>query len=267
MSIVKRNNVRVVGNPNADHTLLFAHGFGTDQTAWEEVAAAFVDSHRIVLFDYVGANERTVSFFNARKYKHLYAYADDILDIVEELALVNVTLIGHSVGGMTGVLAAVQEPTYFSRLVLLNASPRYVNDDSYIGGFDRETLTALFERMQRDYHAWASGFAPMIMGNADRPQLANGFIRTISAMRPDVALAIAKVIFYSDHRTDIARLNHPTLLIQAQDDVAVPHEVGQFMENTMPNAILTFIDTEGHLPHISNAGTVVNTIRPFLHSS
>jgi len=266
MSVIKRNNVQVLGKPDAAKTIVFAHGFGTDQTAWQDVAEAFADEYKIVLFDYVGANEKTTPFFNTRKYKHLQAYADDILDVLEELGLRQVTLIGHSVGGMTGALAAIQEPSWFSKLILVNASPRYVNDNDYQGGFDQQTLDELFAQMQRDFHAWAGGFAPRIMANADRPHLANGFIQTISAMRPDVALAIARVIFQSDHRADIAQLQHPTLLIQGTHDLAVPHAVGHYMENHMPNAWLTFIDAEGHLPHISHADKVVQAIQPFLLS-
>lgn len=264
MSVVRRNNVRLSGNPEAKKTLLFAHGFGTDQRVWYDMLSAFAADYRIVLFDYVGANEQTVPFFNYRKYRQLHAFANDILEIIEELSLTNITLIGHSAGGMSGTLAAIQEPGWFSRLVLLNASPRYVNENGYEGGFDQATLDALFSQMESNFHAWASGFAPMIMGNPNRPHLANAFAQTLSAMRPDVALAIAKAIFYSDHRADITHLPHPTLLVQSRDDVAVPEAVGYYLERHMPNAILAFVDAEGHLPHVSDADEIVRVIRPFL---
>ncbi|QIP17129.1 alpha/beta hydrolase [Spirosoma aureum] len=265
MSILTRNNVRLLGNQQADKTLVFAHGFGTDQTAWSEVAPAFFDDCRVVLFDYVGANEKTVPFFNVKKYRQLYSYADDILDIFEELDLKDVIFVGHSAGGMSGTLAALQEPTWFSRLVLLNSSPCYVNEENYVGGFSTESLDDLFAQMESNFHAWASGFAPMVMANADRPQFASAFAKTLSAMRPDVALAIAKVIFYSDHRTDITRLPHQTLLVQGKVDIAVPVDVSYYMEKHMPNAILTFINTEGHLPHISGAQEVIQAIKPFVN--
>ncbi|GAB3956632.1 alpha/beta hydrolase [Spirosoma harenae] len=265
MSVVARNNVHIIGNSFADKTIVLAHGFGTDQRAWQEVATAFVEDYRIVLFDYVGANEHTTPFFTTWKYKDLYAYASDILDIIEALSLQNITFIGHSAGGMTGALAAIQEPDWFSRLILLNASPCYLNQNEYSGGFSSAVLSDLFTQMETNFHAWASGFAPMIMANSDRPHLANGFFSTISGMRPDVALAIAKVIFHSDHRLDISRLPHPTLLIQAKEDIAVPLEVGYFMEKQIPQSSLTFLDTEGHLPHISNADQVIKAIKPFLN--
>lgn len=265
MRVTDRNNVQITGKQNAAQTIFFAHGFGTDQTAWNEVASAFADEYRLVLFDMVGANDQTVPYFDTRKYNRLQAFAEDMLDIMDELSLRDVIFFGHSVGGMTGILAANEEPGWFSRMVLLNASPRYVNSPDYVGGFDAETLESLFDQMGSNYYAWVSGFAPVAMQNASRPHLALAFAKTLSAMRPDVALATARVIFYSDHRTDITRLKQPTLLIQGRQDVAVPPEVSHFLHQHIPDSSLAFIDSEGHFPHISDAAEVIRTIRPFLN--
>ncbi len=264
-SIIKRNNVNVLGNENADQTLLFANGFGTDQRIWHPLISSFTDDYKIVLFDYVGANEATVPYFNIRRYKQLYSFADDLLDIVDELKLSNITLVGHSVGGMSGILAAVQEPSWFSKLALLNASPRYVNQADYVGGFDQEALDGLFEQMEGNFHAWVSGFAMMIAANPDRPQVARAFAQTLADMRPDVALAIAKVIFCSDHRADIERLQHPTLLLQAKRDPAVPEFVSHYLESHIPNATLNLLECEGHFPHMSDTGHVITAVKAFLN--
>lgn len=265
MSIKERNNVHLLGNQEINKTLVFANGFGTDQRAWDEVVKAFTDNYRIVLFDYVGANEKTVPYFNVRRYKQLHSYADDLLDILEELKLEDVTLIGHSVGGMSGLLAAIQEPTWFSQLILLNVSPRYVNEADYVGGFDQIALEGLFAQMEGNFHAWVSGFASMVMANPDRPHLALAFAKTLEAMRPDVALAIAKVIFYSDHRADITQLQHRTLLLQARFDPAVPIEVSYYLQKHMPNALLSFIECEGHFPHLSDPKSVISAVNAFLN--
>lgn len=42
-----RNNVTQTGNPDAARTLVFVHGFGTDQTVWSEVLRAFQDDYRV----------------------------------------------------------------------------------------------------------------------------------------------------------------------------------------------------------------------------
>lgn len=52
---IKRNHVTLTGNPGAKRSIVFVHGLGTDQHAWREVAAAFMNDFRIVLLDNVGA--------------------------------------------------------------------------------------------------------------------------------------------------------------------------------------------------------------------
>ena len=46
----------------------------------------------------------------------------------------DVVFVGHSVSAMIGVLAAAAEPERFARLVLVGPSPRYIDDDGYVGG-------------------------------------------------------------------------------------------------------------------------------------
>ena len=53
MTAVQRNHVKVIGR--GDKTLMFAHGYGCDQSMWRAVTPAFEDKYKIVLFDYVGA--------------------------------------------------------------------------------------------------------------------------------------------------------------------------------------------------------------------
>lgn len=266
IDVLTRNNVQIKGRTDARPTLLFAHGFGTDQSAWNDIWPAFSDDYRIVLFDMVGANESTVDYFGAKRYSHLSAFANDLLDIVETLDLSDVILVGHSMGGMTSVLAAIQEPYRFKGLVLISASPRYLNDAGYEGGFNQEDLDLLFTQMTGNYYTWASGFAPYITQNADCPHLASRFAETLKGMRPDVGLATARTIFQSDHRADLKNLPQPTLILQPQRDGAVPTQVGRYLTNTIPHAQLLVLPTEGHMPHMSHPEEVTQAIRTFVDS-
>ena len=78
--------------------------------------------------------------------------------------------VGHSVSGMIGMIAAVARPDCFERLILLQPSPRYLNDPDtgYVGGFEQGDLDALYEAMATNYQTWAAGFIPMVMGVQDQ---------------------------------------------------------------------------------------------------
>ncbi|MBD2014648.1 alpha/beta hydrolase [Microcoleus sp. FACHB-53] len=257
-SILERNNVKILGN--GSKTMIFAHGFGSDQTAWRHQVAAFASNYRIVLFDHVGAGKSDFSAYSPRRYSSLYSYSEDLLDLCAELKLTQCILVGHSVSGMVSLLAALVEPQRFSQLIFISASPRYLNDEGYFGGFEQSDLDALYAAMSSNYYAWVSGFAPIAMGNPEKPELALEFANTLAAIRPDIAQAVARVIFQSDHRAELPRLTLPTTILQASDDIAVPLEVGQYMANQIADSQLIPIKARGHLPHISAPDVVTHAI-------
>ncbi len=257
-SILARNNVKLLGD--GSETMIFAHGFGTDQTAWGNQVKVFEPNYRIVLFDLVGCGNSDVAAYSPRRYSSLHSYAEDLLDLCQELKLQNCIFVGHSVSGMVGVLAALSEPKRFKQLILLNPSPRYLNDRGYVGGFDQSDLDGVYQAMSSNYHAWASGFAELMMGNLDKPELATGFAKNLLAMRPDIALSIAKTIFQSDHRGDLSRLQVPTTILQSTHDPAVPAAVGEYLAKNIANSTLIPIQSEGHFPHISTPETVSTAI-------
>ncbi len=259
-SVLHRNHVTVLGQ--GEQTIIFAHGFGSDQSAWRHQVAAFQSNYKIVLFDHVGAGKSDMSAYSPRRYSSLYSYAEDLLEICVELALSQVILIGHSVSGMVSLLAALVDPSRFRQLIFLGASPRYLNDATadYVGGFEQSDLDALYAAMSSNYYAWVSGFAPLAMGNPDRPELATEFAETLSTIRPDVAQAVARVIFQSDHRLELPKLKVPTTVLQTSNDIAVPPPVGHYLADRIPNARLLQIKAQGHLPHISAPDVVTSVI-------
>jgi len=141
MNIIARNNVHALGR--GSQPLMFTHGFGCDQNMWRLIVPAFEDSHRIVLFDHVGAGRSDLAAYDKQKYATLDGYAADVLDICRELRLSDVIFVGHSVSAMIGVLAAKLEPARFKALVLIGPSPRYIDDVGYVGGFSRPDIEGL----------------------------------------------------------------------------------------------------------------------------
>ncbi|MGN6477491.1 MAG: alpha/beta fold hydrolase [Flavipsychrobacter sp.] len=261
---LKKNNVTVLNGDTGKRTIVFAHGFGTNQTAWQKVALAFSDDYRLILYDNVGAGNSEPAAFSPNKYDSLHSYADDLLDICTELQIKDAIMVGHSVSGMISLLAAIKNPTNFSKMVLIGASPRYLDDVGYIGGFTQQALDDLYDAMANNYYAWVSGFAPAAMANADRPQLAASFAQSLSAIRPDIAQSVARVIFQSDHRNDLPKLQIDTLLLQTQQDIAVPMEVAEYLNTHIKNSKLKVVNAEGHFPHMSAPDEIITAIKEFI---
>jgi sigma-B regulation protein RsbQ len=158
MDIIARNHIHVIGNLDAAQTLMFAHGFGIDQTSFSQVTPSFESDYKIVLFDNVG-------------------------------------------GGSSEM---------------------------------------------------------------DRPELAAAFAENLSAIRPDIAVQVAKAIFYLDYRAELPKVTLPTLVVQTANDIAVPAVVSEYLEAHIPNSRRVKVQTEGHFPHVSAPQEVVAAIQSFL---
>ncbi len=258
-----RNNVKVGGQADAP-PMVFAHGFGCDQSMWRFVEPVFRDGYRTVLFDYVGAGESDLSAYDSDRYGTLQGYADDVLEICRELGLERVTFVGHSVSSMIGVLAALKEPGRFDRLVLIGPSPRFINDGDYCGGFNREDVEELLRSLDSNYLGWSSAMAPVIMANPDRPELGQELKNSMVRTKPEIAREFARATFLSDHREDLPRVRTRTLILQSAEDAIAPREVGEYVQEHIPGSVITFMKATGHCPHLSAPGETVEAIRTFL---
>jgi sigma-B regulation protein RsbQ len=263
MDVRARNNVHESGRHDGQ-PMMFAHGFGCDQHMWRFVAPAFEDRYRVVVFDQVGSGASDLSSYDPDRYETLDGYAQDVLEICAELDLEHLVFVGHSVASMIGVLAAAREPERFDRLVLVGPSPRYVDDDGYVGGFTSEDIEELLRSLASNYLGWSSAMAPVIMGNPDRPELGRELTNSFCRTDPEIARHFARVTFTSDNRADLSRVRTPSLVLQCSDDAIAPIPVGEFVAARLPNARLTMLDATGHCPNLSAPKQTIEAIEDFL---
>jgi sigma-B regulation protein RsbQ len=263
MDVLTRNNVTESGVPDGP-PMLFAHGFGCDKNMWRYVAPEFESTHRVVLFDHVGAGGSDLASFDPERYDDLRGYADDILDICHALDLSDVVFVGHSVSAMMGVLAATREPGLFSRLVLVGPSPRYIDDGDYVGGFSAEDIEGLLESLDSNYLGWSSAMAPVIMGNPDRPALGQELTNSFCRTDPEIARHFARVTFTSDNRADLPDVRVPALVLQCSEDVIAPAVVGDYVHHQIAGSTLVQLAASGHCPNLSAPEETVAAIQAFL---
>jgi sigma-B regulation protein RsbQ len=262
MSVLRRNNVTLLGN--GETPMMFSHGYGCDQQMWRLVIPAFMDTHRLVLFDHVGAGKSDLSAYDHTKYSSLRGYAQDVLEICEALGLEHGVFVGHSVSAIIGLLAAIEEPERFDRLVLVGPSPRYINDGDYLGGFTRKDIDDLLDLQDSNYLGWSASLAGVIMGNSDRPELAEELRNSFCRTDPIIAKQFAAVTFLSDNRADLPHVRARSLVLQCQDDAIAPMAVGEYVQRHLRDSEMVVLDATGHCPHLSAPEETIAAIRNFL---
>ncbi len=262
-NILKRNNVSVIGQ--GSQPMLLAHGFGCNQNMWRFVVPAFAADYKIILFDYVGSGKSDLGAYSTERYGDLQGYVQDIIDICQALELSKVNFVGHSVSSIIGILASIQAPDLFEKLILIAPSPCYINDlPDYFGGFERKDIEGLLDVMEKNYIGWASFLAPMVMKNSDRPELTQELETSFCSTDPLVASDFARTTFYSDNRQDLAKVTLPSLILQCAEDAIAPTSVGEYMHRHLAQSNLRLMKATGHCPHMSHPQETIDMIKEYL---
>jgi len=108
-----RLSYRECGDP-AGAPVVLLHGSGSDATTWDRFSLRLTAAgYRCIALDLRGhaTSARTADY-------SLTSIRDDVLQLLETLALRDVTVIGHSVGGYAALAAALHTPERIARLVL-----------------------------------------------------------------------------------------------------------------------------------------------------
>ena len=173
-------------------------------------------------------------------------------------------LVGHSAGATIALLASLERPEIVSKLVLIAASPRYLDAEGYRGGFTDADLQQTYSAVLSSFTEWVEGFTPAAMNTPERPELARHFAEALRRIPPQRALTVLCSILQSDYRAEVAKVTVPTLLIHGREDVFVPDEVARYLQERIAGSRLVTVNARGHFPHLVVPEEVVAAIRGFV---
>lgn len=107
--------------------------------------------------------------------------------------------------------------------------------------------------------------APVIMGNADRPELGDELTTSFCATDPAIARVFARTTFLSDSRKDLLSVAIPTLILECEQDAIAPREVGAYVHAAIPGSRLVTLDATGHCPQLSAPQATAEAITDFVN--
>jgi len=189
-----------------------------------------------------------------------------VIDVCKATDAKGCVFVGHSVSAVIGILASLKAPEYFSKLILVGPSPRYINDlPEYVGGFEKKDIEELLHTMESNYIGWANFLAPAIMKNNDRPELAGELTESFCSTDPVIARRFAEATFFSDNRHDLEKVKHPSLIMQCAEDIIAPPEVGDYLHKHLPQSTLTQMNAKGHCTHMSAPEETISIMKEYLN--
>ncbi len=148
--------------------------------------------------------------------------------------------------------------------MLVGPSPRYIDDEGYVGGFSEAQIHELLEFLDSNHMGWSRAMAPVIMGNPNRPELSMELTNSFCRTDPDIAKRFARTTFLSDNRADLAGVTARSLILQCSEDVIAPRCVGEYVHRNLSHSEFVLLKATGHCPNLSAPEATIAAMRAFL---
>lgn len=235
------------GGDAASLPVVFAHGAGGNRLSWWQQVPHFAKQRRVVTLDHrcFGRSRCAAEHFRPR------LFAEDLFAILDAEKIDRAALVCQSMGGWTGLRAAVERPERVACLVL-GGTP---------GGLDtpavRAALADIGTRIGGEGIVANAALAPSYPER--EPEMAHLYDQ-ISALNTGVDPRALGRMFEEESRISVGALEGyavPTLMLAGEHDLLFPPDVLREVAGLIPGALFEEIPIAGHstyfeLPHTFN---------------
>jgi 2-succinyl-6-hydroxy-2,4-cyclohexadiene-1-carboxylate synthase len=246
--------------------LVLLHGFTGSVNTWAPLRAWLERSHRVVAIDLPGHGLSSAPVTPERY--GLERFADDLVRVLDALAIERTALLGYSMGGRAALRFARRHPGRLTALVLESTSPgiadaaarasRVRADEALADAIERDGVQAFVERWER-LPLWDSqhSLPAEVRASLHAQRESNAPRGLANSLRGAGAGADLPMIGH------LAEIAVPTLLIAGALDAAyVGH--GRQMELELPRARLVVVPDAGHTVHLERPELFAAEVSAFL---
>ncbi len=223
-----------------------------------EVAAMLSERYRVVMPVHpgYGSAERPAWCDSVQDLAFLYD------DLVNELELDRVTLVGCSLGGWVAATLATLRPRWLARLVLV---------DSFgirVGGREDRDVLDLFASSRAEVIAAAFADASMgdrLLGVARMSE--DDFERMTRAEEATAVYAWQPYFYDRKLQRRLARVEVPSLVVWGEEDGIVSASYGESFAAAIPGSRFELIGNAGHMPHLERPTEFIDVVSRFANTS
>jgi non-heme chloroperoxidase len=206
--------------------VVFSHGWPLDADAWDaQMLFLLQNGFRVIAHDRRGHGRSD----QPSKGNDMDTYADDLAELIEELDLRDVILVGHSTGGGEVTRYIGRHGTArVAKAVLVSAiPPLMLKTDANPGGLPIEVFDEMRESMAHDRSQFYEDLSFAFYGaNREGSTVSQGVRDAFWMMSMQVgykgAYDCIEVFSETDLTEDLKRFDVPTLIIHGDDDQIVP---------------------------------------------
>jgi 3-oxoadipate enol-lactonase len=234
--------------------LVISNSLGINLNMWERQMAEAGRTWRVVRYDQRGHGESEAP---EGPYT-MERLGRDVVDLLDALNIRRAAFCGLSMGGMTGMWLAANEPGHFTRIALCNTSAHFPDKS----GWDQRIEAVMGGGMQAvkqgTIERW---FTPEFRERA--PEEVERIAAMIEKCDPAGYLGCCAAIRNMDLREDVKRIELPCLVVIGRHDPATTPVMGELVASTIPGAQSKLLDT-AHLSNVEDPEAFNRAVFGFL---
>lgn len=239
--------------------LFFVAGLGGRGAFWQQQVETFAAHFKVVLHDHRGTGHSTPG----KCVSGVAQMADDLVAVMGAMGIEKAHLVGHSTGGAIGQHIALSKPQLLEKLVL---SCSWAGPDAYFTQLFHTRRQVLVDSGPEAYISFGN-----YLGTPSsflQPQMTSehSFMNARVKAFPGVEVELSRIaaVLAHDLRSELHRIEKPTLCIGAKDDQITPPGFTEELAGLIDGAQLTLLEHGGHFCPISRAEEYNPVVLDFL---
>jgi 3-oxoadipate enol-lactonase len=241
--------------------LVLLHAFPIGANLWEPQIKSLPSGWRLITPDLRGFGGSTE--LDSLSALSISDYADDVVDLLQELGITRAVIGGCSMGGYAALALYQSAPQLFEGLVLANTR---AGADSPESRANRRNMLALVDR--EGPSGVARDMMPKLLGKTThdtKPDAEATVRRLIKQQSPaGIRSAIHRMMHRPDSTALLARVSVPTLVITGAEDEMIPVEESRRIASGIRGARLVIIPGAGHLANLEQPEAFNAALNGFL---
>ena len=229
-------NYKIEGNGK---TLLFIHGLSDNLLYWELLASNLNDDYQVLRVDLRGHGETELG----NEEITLDTYVNDLNNLLDELNISKVNLIGFSLGGAVALDFAIKYPKKVDSLVLMSC---FYKADKNL----RNTLCQFKNALDVGFEEFYDIILPMVLcpdvidDNKNELEL----LKEIGAQNANTEAYInaVDVCLNLNIEKHLSKINIPTLILASRYDDIAPLDMQKNLHAQIKNSKLIVFDNVKH---------------------
>jgi len=262
------HNLKVRDSGGDGRPVVLIHGWPLAGDSWSDNTAALQDAgFRTVVYDRRGFGDSDPG--DSYDYD---ALAGDLDNIIKDLELSDVSLVGFSMGGgEVARFAGLYGTEKLHSVVFAGAVPPYLkkSDDNPDGPLDDETATQFRTSLEEDRDAFFDEFTTNFFSADGELKVSDEQREAALAMcrksDEQAALGCMEAWATTDFRGDLGKIDVPTLVIHGDSDAIVPFEgSGKRTHEAIEGSELVVVEGAPHGFNVSHAKEFNDALVEFL---